>query len=50
MIMPDLIEQYPKAEFAGRVIVEEERVYLSTGQVERGIAKWACQSDKCRHR
>jgi hypothetical protein len=45
MVMPDVMEQYSKAEFAGCVIVPEERIYLATGKVESGIAKWACQND-----
>ncbi|MDQ0617338.1 hypothetical protein [Arthrobacter globiformis] len=48
--MPDVIERYPKAEFAGCVIVPEERIYFATGKVESGIAKWACQNNECRHR
>ena len=50
MVMPDVIEQYPKAEFAGCAIVPEDRFYFATGKVESGIAKWACQNDECRHR
>lgn len=43
-------EQDPKAEFAGCVIVPEERFYPATGKVESGIAKWACQKPECCHR
>jgi hypothetical protein len=50
MVMPDTVDQNPKAEFAGCVIVPEERFYLATGKVESGIAKWACQNPECRHR
>jgi hypothetical protein len=48
--VPDTVKKYPKAEFAGCVIVEEGRNYPAAGKVESGIAKWACQSPGCRHR
>lgn len=50
MVMPDVRGQYPKAEFAGCVIVEENRVYPATGKVEWRTPNWACQNDECRHR
>lgn len=50
MVMPDVMEQNPKAEFAGCVIVPEVRIYPATGKAEGGIAKWACQNPECRHR
>lgn len=50
MIMPDVREQYPKAEFAGCVILEEQRLDPATGQIEWGTPDWACQNDDCRHR
>lgn len=50
MVMRDAVEQNPKAEFAGCVIVPEERFNPATGKVESGIAKWACQNPECRHR
>ncbi|MCO4236908.1 hypothetical protein NG702_05630 [Pseudarthrobacter sp. MDT3-28] len=50
MVMPDAREQYPKAEFAGCVMMEELRVYPATGKVETGVPKWACQNPECRHR
>jgi hypothetical protein len=50
MVMPDVRDEYPKAEFAGCVIVDEERIYAASGKVERGVATWACQSLECRHR
>lgn len=50
MVMPDTVDQGPKAEFAGCVIVPEERFYPATDKVESGIAKWACQNPEWRHR
>jgi hypothetical protein len=50
MMMPGDMEEYEKADFAGCIIVEEERIYTATGKVERGIAKWACQNAECGHR
>ena len=50
MVMPDAWEEYPKAEFAGCVIMEELRIYPATGKVEMGVPKWACQNSECRHR
>ena len=50
MVMPDVMEQYPKAEFAGCVVMEEQRLYPTTGHVEWGVPKWACQDPGCRHR
>ena len=50
MVMPDLKEQYPKAEFAGCMVMEERRLNPATGQEEWGQPKWACQSPRCRHR
>ncbi|QOD04353.1 hypothetical protein [Pseudarthrobacter sp. BIM B-2242] len=50
MVMPDTVEQYPKTEFAGCVMMHEQRIYPATGQVEWGLPKWACQDDECRHR
>ena len=49
MVMPDTREQYPKAEFAGCVVLTEERYYPRTGKTELGVPKWACQSEGCRH-
>jgi hypothetical protein len=34
MVMPEAREQYPKAEFAGCVMAEEQRIYLATGKLE----------------
>jgi hypothetical protein len=50
MIMPWDREIMPKSEFAGCMIVQEERIYPPTGKVEFGIPKWACQNPECRHR
>jgi hypothetical protein len=50
MVMPEAREQYPKAEFAGCVMVEEQRIYLATGKVEWGTPDWACQNPECGHR
>ena len=50
MIMPSAREEMPKTEFAGCVIVQEERIDPATGKVEIGIPKWACQNPECRHR
>lgn len=50
MIMPDVRDQYPKTEFAGCVMVQEQRVYPATGNVEWGTPNWACQNPDCRHR
>jgi hypothetical protein len=50
MMMPDDIAKYEKAEFAGCVIFEEQRIYPATGYVEWGRPKWACQNQGCRHR
>jgi hypothetical protein len=50
MVMPDVMEEYPKAEFAGCVVMEEQRLYPTTGHVEWGVLRWACQSPRCRHR
>ena len=50
MVMPDTVEQNPKAEFAGCVMMEELRIYPATGKVEMGVPKWACQNPECCHR
>ena len=50
MMMPDVREQYPKAVFAGCVVMEEERLYPATGIVERGVPEWACRNPMCGHR
>jgi hypothetical protein len=50
MVMPDVRDQYPKAEFAGCVILDEHRIYPATGKVEWGTPNWACQNPNCRHR
>lgn len=50
MVMPDVREQYPKAEFAGCVMMDEQRIYPSTGHIEWGTPKWACQNAECAHR
>lgn len=50
MVMRDTVEQNPKAEFAGCVMMEEVRIYPATGKVEMGVPKWACQNPECRHR
>jgi hypothetical protein len=50
MVMPDTVEQNPKAEFAGCVMMHEQRIYPATGHVEWGLPMWACQSPVCRHR
>lgn len=50
MVMPDVREQYPKAEFAGCVMMDEQRIYPSTGHIEWGTPKWACQNAECGHR
>lgn len=39
-----------KAEHAGCCIVPETREYPTTGKVEYGTPKWACQNEDCRHR
>lgn len=39
MVVPNILEQYQKAEFAGCVIMPEERIYPAAGKVESGIAK-----------
>jgi hypothetical protein len=50
MVLPDTMEQYPKAEFAGCVVLEELRIYPSTGKVESGVPEWSCQNPACGHR
>lgn len=50
MVMPDTVERYPKAEFAGCVVMDEQRIYPATGHIEWGLPKWACQDPGCRHR
>ncbi|MDT0169777.1 hypothetical protein [Pseudarthrobacter sp. BRE9] len=50
MVMPDVREQYPKAEFAGCVITLEQRIYPDTGKVEWGTLGWVCQDQGCGHR
>lgn len=50
MVMPDAVEQYPKAEFAGCVVMDEQRIHPVTGHVEWGLPTWACQNSECRHR
>jgi hypothetical protein len=50
MIVPSARQEMSKTEFAGCVIVEEQRIYPATGNVERGTPKWACQNPECRHR
>lgn len=37
MVMPDTAEQYPKPEFAGCVVIDEQRTYPATGHVEWGL-------------
>ena len=49
MVMPDAREQYTKAEFAGCVVLTEERYYPRTGKTELGVPKWACQNAGCGH-
>jgi len=50
MIMPWDRETMPKSEFAGCMIVLEERIYPATGKAEWGTPKWACQNPECHHR
>lgn len=50
MIMPSDRREMPKTEFAGCAIMVEERIHPTTGNVELGTAKWACQDPECRHR
>jgi hypothetical protein len=50
MIMPPARQEMSETEFAGCVIVEEQRIYPATGKVEWGTPKWACQNPECRHR
>ena len=37
--MPSARQEMPKTEFAGCMIVEEERIYPATGKVEMGHTK-----------
>lgn len=48
--MPSAREELPKTEFVGCVIMQEERIYPATGNVEYGIPKWVCRNPECRHR
>lgn len=50
MIMPDILEEHPKTEYAGCVVMEEVRIYPATGKVEIGVPQWACQNPDSRHR
>ena len=50
MITPWDRDTMPKTEFAGCMIMMDERVYPATGKVELGTPKWACQNPECRHR
>lgn len=50
MVLPSARQTMPKTEFAGCVVMEEMRVYPSTGKVEFGLPKWVCQNPECRHR
>jgi hypothetical protein len=50
MILPSAREEMPKTEFAGCVIMQEERINPATGKVEFGIPKWVCRNPECRHR
>jgi hypothetical protein len=50
MVMPDVMAENPKTEFAGCCMDYEARVYPATGKVEMGLPKWACQNAECRHR
>lgn len=49
MVGPDAHEESPETHFAGCCIDHQERVYPTTGKVEYGVPKWACQNDGCRH-
>jgi hypothetical protein len=49
MIMPSAREEMLKTEFAGCVIMQEERINPATGKVEYGIPKWVCRNPVCRH-
>lgn len=50
MVMPEVMAEHPKTEFAGCCLTEEVRIYPATGMVESGVPKWACQNPECRHR
>ncbi|GAB3523501.1 hypothetical protein [Arthrobacter monumenti] len=50
MMTPDAMEELPaETVFAGCAVVEEQRVYPATGQIEYGVPSWQCQNDQCRH-
>jgi hypothetical protein len=55
MIVPPMLENMPKTEFAGCCIDMAVREDPATGQQEVGqqevgAPKWACQNPECRHR
>jgi hypothetical protein len=50
MMMPEVMAEHPKTEFAGCCLTEEVRIHPATGKVESGVPEWACQNPECRHR
>ena len=50
MTLPSARDAMPKTEFAGCVIMQEERIDPATGKVDFGVPEWACQNPECRHR